>query len=411
MFYRWKANMSPTSGPPKKRILMIAMANSIHVARWLELMDAIDVDVRLISSNASRSPHPRIVRLSKRASNDPGLHLEISLISRYFSVLLWFADRFLSDWLRGLTIFINILKFKPDLVHVLELQNAGYPTIRAFQLLRKDSRPRLFITNYGSDVFWYKNFPKHEAKIRKLLALADAFSAECERDVQIAKGLGFTNYVLKTIPVTGGLEIASLPVLENDFQLNSRRSIAIKGYQGKWGRAVEALDALEQLPPDLLSNFKVEIYSCEPAVELAASRLRKQGVNISTYPKGELSHQAVLDLFRRSRMYVGLSRSDGISTSMLEAMSQGAVPIQTDTSCANEWLSQDSQGFVANLARPGEITAAMEHILRDDTYVLKAQSTNLAVIKMRYDKKQLGTVVAGYYRDLLGSETNQDKAE
>jgi glycosyltransferase involved in cell wall biosynthesis len=53
--------------------------------------------------------------------------------------------------------------------------------------------------------------------------------------------------------------------------------------------------------------------------------------------------------FANSRIYVGASRSDGISTSFLEALVLGAYPIQTNTSCANEWVDK---GFHAHLIEP-----------------------------------------------------------
>jgi glycosyltransferase involved in cell wall biosynthesis len=53
--------------------------------------------------------------------------------------------------------------------------------------------------------------------------------------------------------------------------------------------------------------------------------------------------------FANSRIYIGASRSDGISTSFLEALILGAYPVQTDTSCANELVQK---GFHAHLVEP-----------------------------------------------------------
>jgi glycosyltransferase involved in cell wall biosynthesis len=51
-----------------------------------------------------------------------------------------------------------------------------------------------------------------------------------------------------------------------------------------------------------------------------------------------MSHKQVLEMFAISKIYVGLSESDGISTSMLEAMAMGAIPVQTSTACCDEWF-------------------------------------------------------------------------
>lgn len=385
----------------RRKILLVAMANSIHVARWLELMVDMDVEVRLISSNPSTSIHPKIEALIKNGPNDHGMRLNVPSVSRYFSMYMWIADRVLDDWIRGMLIFWQILIFKPEIVHVLELQNAGYPTLKAFGLIPKTKRPKLFITNYGSDVYWYQNLQEHLGRLKSLMKIADAFSAECLRDVQIAKGLGFKNVVLETVPVTGGMDIKTLPKLDDGNQLGTRKSIALKGYQGQWGRAVEAVSALATVPGHLLEEYTLEIYSCEAEVEVAAETLRAAGMKVICHPKGSLNHEQVLEIFRRSRLYIGLSASDGISTSMLEAMSQGAVPIQTDTSCANEWLSGKNQGYIASLATPANTAAAIVNILTNDDFVKQAQAINIQVIRARYDKLKIKKVVENYYADVF----------
>ena len=56
-----------------------------------------------------------------------------------------------------------------------------------------------------------------------------------------------------------------------------------------------------------------------------------------------------MDLFNRARIYLGCSISDGISTSFLEALSHGVYPIQTNTSCANEWVEKGIHASLVSL--------------------------------------------------------------
>jgi glycosyltransferase involved in cell wall biosynthesis len=67
--------------------------------------------------------------------------------------------------------------------------------------------------------------------------------------------------------------------------------------------------------------------------------IRETGLTIKVNGKGALSHSQVLELFSKSKIYIGLSESDGISTSLLEAMAMGAIPVQTATACCDEWFS------------------------------------------------------------------------
>ena len=56
-----------------------------------------------------------------------------------------------------------------------------------------------------------------------------------------------------------------------------------------------------------------------------------------------------MELFAKARIYLGCSISDGISTSFLEALSNGVYPIQSNTSCANEWIEKGVYASLVNL--------------------------------------------------------------
>jgi glycosyltransferase involved in cell wall biosynthesis len=67
-----------------------------------------------------------------------------------------------------------------------------------------------------------------------------------------------------------------------------------------------------------------------------------------------------MELFKIAKIYLGCSESDGISTSFLEAISHGVYPIQTNTSCADEWLTK---GIRASLV-PLDQEAISEELIR-----------------------------------------------
>jgi glycosyltransferase involved in cell wall biosynthesis len=79
------------------------------------------------------------------------------------------------------------------------------------------------------------------------------------------------------------------------------------------------------------------------------------------------------DKFAASRIYIGASRSDGISTSFLEALALGAYPIQTNTSCGNEWVEK---GFQAHIIEPSQ-NAILEALIVSD------QLPNLEEVRLK----------------------------
>jgi hypothetical protein len=86
--------------------------------------------------------------------------------------------------------------------------------------------PKFMLTNWDSDIFWFQRLPIHKTKLQKLLQIADVYSAECERDVVLARNLSFTGQAMPVIPNAGGFSEAdfAIPRLApvNARQLHSR---------------------------------------------------------------------------------------------------------------------------------------------------------------------------------------------
>jgi glycosyltransferase involved in cell wall biosynthesis len=227
------------------------------------------------------------------------------------------------------------------------------------------------LTPYGSDIFWYQSYPKHLKKIKRLLELADGFSSECRRDELLAIRYGFQGIFLPRIPAFGSISIS-----KPDSNRSFRKSIAVKGYQNKWGQAVMSLRALERVASQL-NGMTVEIFSAEGATLRAAKKLRETtGISVIIYRKHELTNMQVLELFSRSQIFIGLSKSDGISASMIEAMSQGAIPIQSITSCCDEWLDNGVGGYLVRYDDLDQIAAAIEDVFHDKSFQISAAQHN-----------------------------------
>ena len=369
------------------RILLVGMADSIHLSRWVAQFDGSPFVFEIVSS----SPHKRIVKgLAERI--DGYSEVSISWFSRYMSSPMWWADRFLSDWIRGTFIAWRILRFKPDIVHVHELQNAGYPTRRAYQLLKR-LRPKLLLTNYGSDIYWFSRVPKHLKRIKSLLDMADGYSAECSRDYKLAGSISSGFQVMPLMPTAGGLQISAL-------NPRKRSKIAVKGYENFWGKALVVLEALKGISDELL-NYEIVFFGSDKAlIDQAKIVSQTTNLKVTAIGSGGLGHDRVLELLSESEIYIGHSLSDGISTSMLEAMAMGAIPIQTCTSCADEWITDKKTGFII---APNDVIAirnAVLNIVEGSFDSRSARLANFKVIETRYDAKKLKSIAFSYYEKL-----------
>lgn len=390
------------------RILFVAMANSVHTARWVDQLADQGWDLHLFPSTDSWiEAHPalRNVTLHHTGFRNPaqsanGVRFRgVSLAKRVEDVWrrrvrkeegddLRVGHR--ADRLAGL-----IARLRPDVVHSMEIQHAGYLTLEA---RRRPGRPfpPWVVTNWGSDIYLFGRLADHAPKIREVLAGCDYYSCECLRDVSLAKSFGFAGTVLPVFPNAGGFDLAEVARLRRPGPASARRAIMLKGYQHWGGRALTGLRALERCA-DLLGGYEVWIYSATPDVAVAAELFAEStGIRVTLLPKGT-SHTEILSRHGRARISIGLSISDAISTSLLEAMAAGSFPIQSWTACADEWIEDGRTGLLVPPDDPEAVEAAIRNALADDVLVDRAAEENLRTATLRLDRERIRPMAVGIY--------------
>jgi len=288
-----------------------------------------------------------------------------------------------------------IRRLKPDLIHSMEFQHCGYNVLRARELHGRGFPPWL-ATNWGSDIYHYRHDPAHRAQIKRLLSHLDFYSCECERDIGLARDLGMTAKALPVMPNSGGFDLEACARIRAQVSPARRRSIMVKGYQHFAGRALTALAALERCA-DIVKDFEVVIFSPSTAAMQRADALRATTPikNITVVPYAP--HDEMLRMHARARVYLGVSVSDAISTSALEAMAMGAFPIQTDTSCCDEWFEPGRGGYLIPADDVDLIAQRVRSALTDDHLVDQAALLNWEVIASRLDQREMGRRIAAFY--------------
>ena len=367
------------------------MLNSIHLARWLRQFSEQQIDFFLLASSPHRRIHPEVKKLLEGGTE---ALFNTPRPTWLFGAPVWLLDQVLGNRVRAKLVRFFCRRLKPDFVHALELQNAGYILLRSVQTRKEwKGESKFIVTNYGSDIFWFQRDRGHRQRLESLLSIADRYGCECRRDVDLAIQLGFGGTVLPVIPNAGGFSEDEISEL-NRTPLQ-KNSIAIKGYQGWVGRAVSALDAVE-LIADKLGGFQIELYSCNRSTIRQARRLRhRTGLQVMWSSKGALRHDQMMSLFGRSKVYVGISESDGISTSLLEAMACGAIPVQTSTACCDEWFADT--GVRVDTITPEAVADAILAALELAKDPLNAER-NRQTITEKASQEKVREAALQYYR-------------
>ena len=400
------------------RILFIGMSNSIHLARWVNQLEGSGWE-RFLFPVYSVKPHPDLMELTLiNGSEFPGFQRNRSLHylnSSFFHFAANFMGRIVQKRLyplrpavipsplivRALVKTIN--RIKPDIIHSMEFQEAGYLTLEAKKKF-KGKFPKWIATNWGSDIYLFGRLAKHSERVRAVVENCDYYSCECQRDVILARQYGLRGEVLPVFPNTGGFDLEKCEAFRAPGNPSGRKVILLKGYQTWAGRALSGLRALARCR-DILNNYgySIAIFSAGPDVKIAAELFAiDNDIPVEIIPS--CSHDEMLKKYGQARVYIGLSISDAISTSLLESIVMGAFPIQSLTACADEWIIDGQSGLIV----PPEDVDIIEHALRkaltDDVLVDQAAVLNRETARKRLDSSVIQPQVIEFYKHVYNSK-------
>lgn len=382
------------------RLLVVAFTGSVHAARYLQLLEGSGWEVHVFDPLIHARPHPELppvtLHTAPRCDEPPP---GVRLVRGSEQEGIGFAGR-------AAHLGRLLDELAPDLLHTHEIQHSAAVADR----VRRDRGglpvPWL-VTNWGSDLFWFGRSASHRPLIRSVLSGCDHYGAECHRDVALARAFGLRGDVVGVWPVTGGLDIDQAAALRAPGPVSARRTLVVKGVgaQTPWGRAEVALDAVGRCA-DLLDGWELCSYQLDDALETpfaaAAEQAGMRYTQLSTHAARESAHDALLAMHGRARVSLALNRSDGLSTSFLEALAMGSFPVQSDGSCGRE-LTPHGRGalFVDRDADAATIAAALRRALTDDALVDGAAELNAQVAAVHLDRRRVRPRILDMYERIV----------
>ncbi len=230
------------------RILFVAMSDSVHTARWINQLDGQNWDIHLFPSIDIGQVNPELMNATvhhsfygkqdvrNRTVRIKGLPVIVPSISQYVAYVFRMAlqcsrwHNYRSGQLRRL-----IKRLKPDIIHSLEFQSGGY-LVSDVKKSCTSQFPPWIATNWGSDIYLFGRLSEHVDRIKDVLERCEYYACECQRDVMLARQLGFKGKVLPVLPNSGGFNLERTAQLRQPGTVSERRLILLKGYQHWAGR-------------------------------------------------------------------------------------------------------------------------------------------------------------------------------
>jgi glycosyltransferase involved in cell wall biosynthesis len=402
---------NPRAEGANRRILIVGMHTSVHVARWLRMIDREDAVIVVFpvcivpEAQFPLPPGLRYISLSEVSSDlAPGLWVirptDVHCRSDTFVDFLNGYRRWRHSFLQHVVLAAPerlrecVTRFEPEVVHSMEVQLAGYLCLETARRAKRKFPPWI-LSNWGSDIALFRKLHAHQSRIREVCRRIDFYIAECARDHHVAKEYGYRGPTLPVIPASGGTNVEAIADRVR-VRPSQRRKLLVKGYHGWSGRALLALSAVA-LAHNHLAGYQIEVSLVSTAVRGWVERIRAEldlDIRISPYLD---DHDHAIERLAEARAVVGIGISDGISTTLLEAMAVGTLPIQSSTACADEWIEHGRSGFIVLPHDTRAIAEAIIQAVTDDALVDNAAGINLDTVKARWSSRVNGAEVWKIY--------------
>lgn len=346
------------------KIVFIADGRSPTAINWIKHFIERGDEVTLVSSaycppmNGLKALHIVPLGLS-------GVEKLTSSRSYLRAPVLVGARTLVKQWLgpftvrkRAVVIRRIITETQPDLVHAMRIPFEGMAAADAYTGIP------LVISVWGNDFTLHSvsnQFMRYYTQWA--LRVADGLHADCERDIRLARELGFNEGKPTTvIPGSGGIRpevffpsgtLCSQPVIINPRGF--RAYVQNESFFKAIPLVLRELPAAKFVCAGMAGQPQVldwiEALGIENAVEL-----------LDNLPQAQLAER-----FREAMIVVSPTTHDGTPNSLIEAMACGCFPVAGDIESIREWIVDGENGLLVDPLDPTAIANGILRATRDET--------------------------------------------
>jgi len=303
-----------TENSKNYRLLVVA-PSGIHLRSFLHRIESPNTEIYIVTSK------PLIFETSHPVS---------------------FVDFSLRHPLRGLSTIRKIRKvfreFKPDIVHVHQLNSVGYFTIKA---LRKFKVP-IVGTAWGSDIltlpqkgFFIKEMVKYSLRYATAFTSDSKYMAERMRQLLPQRNLDIT--------------ICNFGVADPIYDLPKENII----YSNRLHKPLYRIDKIIRAFHKFLSTDEGRKWTLVVAATGTETKnliALTQSLEIEDKVEfvGWLEAIDNMRWYAKAKVWVSIPTSDATAISLLEAMYNGCFPVVVDLPASHEWVTDGDNGRIVN---------------------------------------------------------------
>ena len=376
-------------------VLIVGPVESPHLHSWVQAVSSADVKVKIFPID-----RPNKANLNALSTYHPNKNLKISAIFKVLAISQYsyrILDKISNKKWRHTLLKLQVKSKKSVCINFHDLQSSGYLLLEIENYRELVTNKTVICSSWGSDLALFGQIHSHEQSLKSLLAITDVLTAERDEEEIIARSLGFKGTFHGKVYTSVGA--FNTP---NDLSIcSTRKKILIKGYQNVPGRALNALKAIE-ICKDELQGWDIAFFAASESVVVSSELLAMSaGLSIRIVPKQ--SKEKFVEEYKEARIYVGVAISDGLSTSMAEAMARGTFPIQSENSAASDFIKDGVNGYIVDPWDISKLASLIKAAATDDDLVDKAQAINLEIIKKNYDYNQGRLKIVNIYKRAIES--------
>ena len=284
-----------------------------------------------------------------------------------------------------------IQSFQPDLVHALRIPYEGMLAADAAGLAP------LLVSVWGNDFTLHAPAtPLMRHQTEWTLKVADALHADCQRDLRLARSLGFSPAKPTLVtPGNGGIQ--------TDLFYPPAQPVATPLVLNPRGfRAYVCNQAFFQSIPLVLKEKPEARFACvgmagEPQ---ALEWLEQLGIAHAVELLAPRSHAAMGDLFRSAQVVVSPTTHDGTPNTLLEALACGCFPVAGDLESIREWITPGENGLLVDPTDPAALAAAILRGLNEPALRQQAAARNAAIVAERAEYTRNLARAAEFYEQI-----------